>query len=653
MTMHILLNVLDEHEMRVAVVRDRRLEQLIHERQGEDLQSLGNIYKCKVSNVEPSLDAAFVDLGGAKNGFLHIDEVRHNRGGNARIEDVLRPGDELIVQVTKESIRDKGPCLTTYLSIPGRNLVLVQSRECIGVSKKIEDPGVRRRLKRLLSGFEAPEGFGFIVRTAGADRSDEELTLDYEFLKRLWTEISERNKQVRAPACLYREADMVMRTLRELASAEIESVVIDSEQCYDEARAFAMVFMPEIAGKIQLHREELPIFTFYGVEDRLATMFDRRVELPSGGNVVIEQTEAMVSIDVNSAKNREGGDVAQTALQTNLEAVQVIAEQLILRDLGGLIIIDFIDMENREHQRIVQLALRRTLLRDKARTQVAVMSRFGLVEMTRQRTRPSQQILSSTECPYCKGTGEVTTPEAFAIACMRAVRDALAKQTCGRLEVSVPQELAVGLLNERHEEIAGLEKQYDTRIVIVADQLMKAREYRINGVQGRKTTRRQQGKPIHPGLLASWLEIKARELDEARRLMEAGSAAIEKEIDAILNGEETKANGNGVAKPLVPAKEVAPPQVVETPAPAPEPIPVVVKVEAPRMPTLWEDAGRLRELLFRFQGPQSVAIVVQAPVQTAPTSNLASRPQGAKQSPPAHKGDAGRGHPSRKHRARR
>jgi hypothetical protein len=219
------------------------------------------------------------------------------------------------------------------------------------------------------------------------------------------------------------------------------------------------------------------------------------------------------------------------------------------------------------------------------------------------------------------------------------------------LEVSVPQELAVGLLNERHEEIAGLEKQYDTRIVIVADQLMKAREYRINGVQGRKTTRRQQGKPIHPGLLASWLEIKARELDEARRLMEAGSAAIEKEIDAILNGEEAKTNGT--AKPVPQIKEVAPPQVVETPAPAPEPIPVVVKVEPVRMPSLWEDAGRLRELLFRFLGPQTVQVVVPPPPQAAPTANLASRPQGAKQSPPAQKGDAGRGHPSRKHRARR
>ncbi len=297
---HILMNVLDEQELRVGVIRDGRLEALIHERIGEG-QHLGNIYKARVANVEPSLDAAFLDLGGGgKNGFIHIDEIIHDKGRNARIEDVLKPGQELVVQITKEAIKDKGPCVST--SLPGRYLVMMHSDQARGVSKRIEDPLVRKRLKGLLDSFEAPKGFGFIVRTAAAERSEQDIKLDFLFLQQMWQQIEALRERVRAPYCLYQEADVVVRTLRDTASGDVQDIVIDHEKLYDEARAFAQVFMPELCDRIQLHRDELPLFTYYGLEDRLATIYDRKVQLPSGGTIVIEQTEALVSIDVNSAK---------------------------------------------------------------------------------------------------------------------------------------------------------------------------------------------------------------------------------------------------------------------------------------------------------------------------------------------------------------
>ena len=289
------------------------------------------------------------------------------------------------------------------------------------ISRRISDPVERKRLRGILDTFEAPKGFGYIVRTACEGRLEEEIRLDYEYLRRLWSEIEGREGRLKAPCCVYQEANVVVRTLRDVVSSDVSKVVVDDEDLYDETRAFAQVLMPEIAGAIELHRDELPLFAAHGVEDRLATMLDRQVELPSGGNIVIEQTEALVSIDVNSARNREADNVEDTALLTNLEAVRCIAEQLILRDLGGLVIIDFIDMENREHQRLVQLSLRKALLSDKAKTQVALMSRFGLVEMTRQRTRPSHKMVSLQECPHCAGTGVIKTSETIEIECMRAL----------------------------------------------------------------------------------------------------------------------------------------------------------------------------------------------------------------------------------------
>ena len=590
---HILMNVLDEQELRVAVLRNGRLESLLHERLSSTLQ-LGNIYKAKVCNIEPSLDAAFVDLGGDKNGFIHIDDIKHDRGDRARIEDVLSPGQELVVQITKESIKDKGPCVTTYLSIPGRYLVMMaDTGGKHGISKKIADNAVRRRLKQVVAGFHAPEGFGFIVRTAGADRLDEELELDYRYLKHAWDAISQRLTATKAPACLYQEAGIVVRCLRDLVTADTTSVLIDAEEMHEEAHAFAQIFMPELASRIKRHQEAIPLFTAYGVEERLATVLDRKVELPSGGNIVIEQTEALVSIDVNSAKNRSADNVEQTALLTNLEAVQTLAEQLRLRDLGGLIIIDFIDMEDREHGRLVQLALRTFLLRDPAKTHVAQLSRFGLVEMTRQRRRPSHRLVAAAECPYCAGTGAMKTIETIAIESMRAIRAELNRQPVSRVEIIAPTEVAIGVLNARAAEIAELESEYGCRIQISGDSLMRLRSFRVQATpkkrrsRGRRRSNDDQiSEPVRPSLLAPFLEQQSEIATKARELMERRPRDLERELYTELDQITTPSQPN---KPSAPTT-VSPNQ------------PAAI----PRAPQLWEEAAGLRSLLFSQPSPQRI-----------------------------------------------
>ena len=597
---HILMNVLDEQELRVGVIRDGRLESLLHERMG-DGQHLGNIYKARVANVEPSLDAAFLDLGAGKNGFIHVDElVRESlpkgRSGK-RIEDILKAGDEIIVQITKESIKDKGPNMTMYLSIAGRYLVLMHSEQAKGVSKRIEDPLVRKRLKKLMDQCEPPEGFGFIVRTAAAERDEAEIKLDYEFLKRLWSEVDALSKSVRTPFCLYQEADVVVRTLRDTAGPDVQKIIIDQEKLYDEARAFAQVFMPELVNRIELHRDELPIFTYYGVEERLAHIYERKVQLPSGGTIVIEQTEALVSIDVNSAKNRESSDVEQTALMTNLEAVNTIAEQLVLRDLGGLIIIDFIDMEDRGHQRLVQLALRRALATDKAKIQLTPLSRFGLVEMTRQRTRPSHAMVSSIQCPHCIGTGSVKTPESLEIECMRQIRQTLHTRSVARLEIVMPQDVAIAILNARHQEIGELEQRKDCKIIFTGDPLMKARELRVvpsfrRGEDGR---RRNGGNDKHqsvrPGLLAPLMVEQAKAIQLAKELSAMKPADLEREL-----AEDPVSNADRPPRPAA-----------EAPAPVVQAAPAVA-----RAATVFEDAIVLRSLLFSPNVPVRVGVSAPA-----------------------------------------
>jgi ribonuclease E len=625
---HVLMNVLDEQELRVAILRDGRLESVVHERMN-DGQVVGNIYKARVANVEPSLDAAFIDLGTGKNGYLHVSELQQ-ANDKSRIEKLLKPGQELVVQITKEAIRDKGPCVSTYISLPGRYLVLMSSVDKRAVSKRIADIATRRRLKNLLEELEAPSGFGYIVRTAGADRLDDEIRLDQAFLGRLWEEIQAQIDRVKAPACVYQEADVVVRTLRDVVDADVEQVIIDGEDLYDEARAFAQVFMPEMASRIILHREEHSLFAHYGVEDRLAVLTDRKVELPSGGNIVIEQTEALVSIDINSARSREGSDIEATALHTNLEAVQVIAEQLVLRDLGGIIIIDFIDMERTDSQRLVQLALRKALSTDKARTHIENISRFGLVEMTRQRRRPSHKILSSTDCPQCNGTGVIKTNETFEIECVRALTRACSESSPQRLEVVTQPDLAVAIMNGRRLEISQLEQRYDCKIVFMPDSQMRSRDFKWSVVQrkGRRRGGREDlQEPVRPGLVAPLLEDRARIAEQARQMARQKPADLMKEIAALRDDapEQGREESGDQAVPVV-----APAAAVTAVAPS------------ATVPTVWQEAVELRALLFA--APSAVTI---NPLPSRNGSPLDSTRGGAKSPSPSGDRRRRRRRPSR------
>jgi len=474
-----LVNVVQPEETRVAILEDGVLEELYLERISRE-QIAGNIYKGRVVNVEPSLQAAFVDFGGDRNGFLHFSDIlpslqtegskgsRRRRGGKSGGAPP-QPGRELIVKVTKEGIGNKGPTLTTYISLPGRYLVMMPETSQRGISQKITDEEERARLKKLLSQMKLPDGIGFIIRTAGAGRSKSELQRDLNYLKRLWAAISKRAKREKAPALIYRESDLVIRAIRDVFSTDVTSLIIDSESAYKRAVEFFNLVMPKYTKVIKLYQDSEPLFHRYNVEEEIQKAQSRRVQLPSGGSIVIEKTEALVAIDVNSGKFKKEKNIENTAFRTNMEAAPEIARQLRLRDLGGVIINDFIDMRDPKNRRKVEKALSDALRRDRARTKMSRMTQFGIIEMTRQRIRPSVAEAVYEECPYCKGAGAVKTPESMAIDIMRQIKVHLGKTKADRFEVRVNPRVADYLQNEKRREFVQLEEDSGKSIVVKAD----------------------------------------------------------------------------------------------------------------------------------------------------------------------------------------
>jgi len=438
MQKEMLINVLQKEECRIAIVEDGTLEELYVERSSQE-NLVGNIYKGKVVNLEPSIQAAFVDFGVGRNGFLHISDVEHQyykhlirdepaegRGngrnkvfnertarGKPPIQEVFTRGSEVLVQVIKEGIGAKGPTLSTYISIPGRYLVLMPGLQRVGVSRKIEDEGIRKKLRQAMRELNPPAGLGFIIRTAGIDRSRRDLQRDMHYLLRLWKTIVRRIQQHPAPIDIYEESDMVIRTIRDIYNADIESIWIDEPAACERTREFMQVVLPKQVETIKLYDGKEPIFTKHRVEEEIARIQERRVPLPGGGSLVIDQTEALVAIDVNSGTFRAEGNAEETAYQVNLRAAEEVARQLRLRDLGGVIVIDFIDMREERHRRNVERRLYECVERDRARTKILRISRFGLVEMTRQRIRPSLKRSAYEACPCCSGTGHVKTAESM------------------------------------------------------------------------------------------------------------------------------------------------------------------------------------------------------------------------------------------------
>ncbi len=488
MKKEMLVNVLQPEESRIAIVEDGILEELYVERTSLE-NHVGNIYRGRVVNVEPSIQAAFVDFGVGRNGFLHVSDVeqeyfRHlmpvdeDESDNGRrrddrrsrnkppIQDIFQRGSEVLVQVIKEGIGTKGPTLSTYISIPGRYLVLMPGLQRVGVSRKIEDEDDRRHLRQLMNELNPPAGLGFIIRTAGLDRTKDDLKKDLAYLVRLWRTIVRRLEKTTAPIDIYEESDMMLRTIRDIFTDEVDAVYIDEAEAFQRARDFMEVVMPDFVDRIHRYEGPVPIFQQYGIENEIAKIQRRHVPLKGGGSIVIDQTEALVAIDVNSGSYRADDDAETTALQVNLRAAAEIARQLRLRDLGGVIVNDFIDMRDERNRRKVENALRDAIGRDRARTKVLRISPFGLIEMTRQRIRPSLRRSVYEDCPCCAGTGQVKTAESMAIEVMRVLLTTTNHEEIRRVHVEVHDQVAGWLNNKKRKELARIEETREVTILI-------------------------------------------------------------------------------------------------------------------------------------------------------------------------------------------
>lgn len=489
-----LMNVIDPGEVRVAILGKDGLEEVYIEREGGRFNH-GNIFKGKVQNVEPSLQAAFIDIGGEKNGFLHVSDVIAPFGGyddilkrrrkkapedlrGMSISDMLYKGQEVLVQITREQLDTKGPSLTTYVSIPGRYLVLMPAVSKRGVSRKITDEKERDQLKKALSELKPPKDMGFIIRTAGMGRGKEELQHDLNYLTRLWETLETKAKKSRAPAPLYQESDLVIRAIRDYLYDDVEELIIDGKAEHARALDFLQTVMPQAAGKATLYEESDPLFHRYGVEAELERIFARSVRLKSGGEILVEQTEAMVTIDVNTGRFRGADSSRDMILSINKEAAVEVARQLRLRDLGGLVMIDFIDMDLAEDRRAVEETLRKAMDRDRARVTLLPISALGVMEMTRQRVRKSLKGSMYTTCPHCAGTGLRKNPENLAMDLLRAIRARL-DSSATDLEVRMHPDTALAIANARRGELVDMEEQYKVRIRFRGDPTLSLDDLQI------------------------------------------------------------------------------------------------------------------------------------------------------------------------------
>jgi ribonuclease E len=505
-----LINAQDPEESRMAIVEDGVLAELIVET-SLPVAARGNIYKAKIVNIEPSLQAVFVDYGETRHGFLPFSEIHPNYYAPSsqqeegkfrpRIQEVIRRNQEVLVQMERGEMGTKGAALTTYISLPGRYLVLMPGSDGGGISRKIEGERERRKIKEIVHDLEVPPGMGLIVRTAGLDRAKTDLSKDLQYLLRLWDSIQAKSEKASAPALIYKERDLVIRSIRDYFTSDIEELLIDSKEVFNQAKDFFRTIMPRYQNKLKLYGEKRPLFSKYELEKQIETIFERRVPLKSGGSIVVDPTEALVSVDVNSGRATQGRGMEETALRTNLEAAEEIARQLRLRDLGGLVVIDFIDMYDRKHKQEVERSLRNALKRDKARIEVSRIGRFGLLELSRQRIRSALSEKTLIPCEHCEGTGLVKSTESAAIAVLRQLRGGLARGGCSRVRVELPEEVATYLLNQKREEVFRLEKVYGLKIQIAGQPGLPHHRINIEFTRGEapRPDRAPQKKKEGPG----------------------------------------------------------------------------------------------------------------------------------------------------------
>ncbi|MEM6987063.1 MAG: Rne/Rng family ribonuclease, partial [Pseudomonadota bacterium] len=479
-----LINATHGEELRVAVVDGQRLEDLDIEH-GDREQQKSNIYKGKVTRVEQSLEAAFVDYGAERHGFLPFKEVArsylstNSDGSKPSVKDGLKEGQEILVQIEKEERGSKGAALTTYISLAGRFLVLMPNNaRAGGVSRRIEGED-RNELRQIMNEVEVPDGMGVIARTAGVGRSLEEMQWDLDYQAEVWRSIQAAAESRQAPFLVYQESNVIVRALRDYFHSDIGEILIDQPELYEEAKGFVEVCMPHNARKLKLYQDSTPLFTRYQIEQQIESAFQREVTLPSGGAIVIDHTEALISVDVNSARATKGADIEETATNTNLEAASELARQLRLRDLGGLLVIDFIDMSANRNQKAVESRLRDALKVDRARVQVGRISRFGLLEMSRQRLRPSLGDNFQEVCPRCSGQGAIRTVGSLSLSILRLIEDEAMKENTGQVVAQVPTAVASLLLNEKRDQLDLIENRSKSRVLVVPNPHFETPHYRL------------------------------------------------------------------------------------------------------------------------------------------------------------------------------
>ncbi len=481
-----LINATQPEELRVALVDGQRLYDLDIENRTR-IQKKSNIYKGKITRVEPSLEAAFVDFGADRHGFLPLKEISReyfyrdsgNGEGRLKIKDVVKEGTEVVVQVDKEERGNKGAALTTFISLAGRYMVLMPNNpRAGGISRRIEGDD-RSELREALSALEIPSGMGVIIRTAGVGRSAEELQWDLNYLLQLWDAISTARDEVKAPELLFQESNVIIRAVRDYLRDDIDQVLIDSEDAYAQAADFVSMVMPKYKNRLKRYEDNIPMFNRFQIESQIETAFQREVRLPSGGSIVIDPTEALVSIDINSARATRGGDIEETATQTNLEAADEIARQLRLRDMGGLVVIDFIDMLASKNQRAVENRMRDALSIDRARVQVGRISRFGLLEMSRQRLRPSLGETSAIVCPRCTGQGTIRDTKSLALSILRLLEEEAIKDRSAEVRAIVPVDVAAYLLNEKRSALSEIESVTKSRILVIPNPNLETPHFEV------------------------------------------------------------------------------------------------------------------------------------------------------------------------------
>ena len=534
-----LVNVTHVEESRVAVLNDGVLEAYEIETLNR-AQIKGNIYNAVVENVHPSLEAAFLKISPELKGFLPLDEVNFNllptrsdSRKSGRIGQHLQTGQKIMAQVVREPFSGKPPSVSTYFSLPGRYLVLMPGVDSGGISRKIEDSSQRERLKKILAELNPPEGFGLIVRTAGLGQTKAELQRDMRYLLRLWQSIQRGSGETEFPGLVYREADLVIRTIRDHLSSDIQEVWIDSKEMFDKAQAFVRDVMPTRAKILRLYSGDRPLFNKYNLEEQIESIYKRRVPLPSGGEIVIDGTEALTAVDVNSARSKRKGDAEETVTQTNVEAAAEIARQLRLRDLGGLIVIDFIDMMSARNKKKVEDAIRGAMKGDRARHDITRISKMGLVEIARQRVRGAKMGAMYSTCPNCDGHGLIKNLEAAAIAALRKLQTRGTRSDVGKVKVKLPSDVATWMLNNKREDLAELEQRNRLRIEIEPSDMLLRHEV------GFETFPRERSETPEPRVVGDRVSALPSSTPEAAMPPAPEPEPAEKEVAGTATGTAT------------------------------------------------------------------------------------------------------------------